>query len=173
MLFCFFFFSLFSLDWLDSSSWFCALANQQGNPHYRMALKIMEHFCCMKKRIFILVMWRTCFVLVLALNHHSSLLSLLHIQHLQYFLYSSRGWGNVLSLCFSMFLIETMLSLNKDSVGSKLKWHPIIPQHPLQLVFFTWSREWWTIDHTSATQNPDEINASQGMRMLISHFSSR
>ena len=85
--------------------------NQQGNPHYRMALKIMEHFCCMKKRIFILVMWRTCFVLVLALNHHSSLLSLLHIQHLQYFLHSSRGWGNVLLLCFSMFLIETKFIL--------------------------------------------------------------
>ena len=109
--FVFVFFSLFSLDWLDSSSWFCALANQQGNPHYRMALKIMEHFCCMKKRIFILVMWRTCFVLALALNHHSSLLSLLHIQHLQYFLYSSRGWGNVLLLCFSMFLIETKFIL--------------------------------------------------------------
>ena len=105
------FFYLFSvwLAWLKFVILY--IWNQQGNSDYRTALKIMKHFCCVEKSFFILVKGQTCFLSWLWITTH--FFSYLHIPAL-YFLYSSCGWGNVLLLCFSMYLnqIHSLLPLN-------------------------------------------------------------
>jgi hypothetical protein len=120
--------------------------NQQGNPDYRTALKMMKHFCMNEEDLVILVKWQMCFVLVV--NHHSSLLlssnqaptsynhQVVEVMFFFHVFNLNLIYSDILCWLWTRTLRHLLLAQGSNDI--------LISQHPQE--FFTWSKEWRTMD---------------------------